>query len=155
MEKGLGRFILGNTFHFDDYRGKRGLNLRNPLHLDLPAPEPAGAQFVFVGVFGKGLSFQFVEPSSTGRKSLDLTFDGSVLQAKPSYVPLEDHALPEGFLDRRVAFIAKLPRRRLQHNSPRRQKFTHTHLQRCERLHPSFHDIQITHANRVIRFYKC
>ena len=107
MEKGLGRFILGNTFRFNDYLGKRGLNLRNPLHLDLSAPEPAGAQFVFVGVFGKGLSFQFVEPSPQGRKSLDLTFDGSVLQAKPSYVPLEDHALPEGFLDRRVAFIAK------------------------------------------------
>ena len=107
MEKGLGKFILGNIFRFDDYLGKRGLNLRNLLHLDLPAPEPAGAQFVFVGVFGKGLSFQFVEPSPQGRKGLDLTFNGSVLQAKPSYSPLEDHALPEGFLDRRVVFIAK------------------------------------------------
>jgi len=97
-----------------------------------------------------------VEPSPQGRKSLDLTFDGSVLQAKPSHVPLENHALPEGFLDRRVAFIAKFVGDGVACSIiTLEDKNSHTHLQRCERLHPSFHDIEITHANAVIWFYKC
>ena len=75
----------------------------------------------------------------------------------PLMSPLEDHALPEGFLDRRVAFIATFVGDGVACSIiTLEDKNSHTHtFSAVKGFTPLFMDIQITHANGVIWFHKC
>ena len=95
-----------NKFLFKKYGGKKGLDLTNLLSVSYPSPTPVDTQFVFVGVLKNGVYFYFV-PHRKPR----LTFKISAPFFQAQYDgKTENQRLPDGFIDKRVVFMAKFTR---------------------------------------------
>jgi hypothetical protein len=99
-----------NKFLFNKYAGKKGLSLAHLLSVRYPSPSPVDTQFVFIGVLKNGASFYFDSPQ---KPRLILKTAAPFLQAQydvKQAIASENQRLPNGFIDKRLIFMAKFTR---------------------------------------------
>ena len=112
IRKGKGAILKnGNKFLFKKYFGKNGLRLAHLLTAIYPSPTPVDTQFIFIGVLKNGASFYFDSPPNV---RYFFTITASSLEGKYveniTNVSVELQKLPDGFIDKRVIFMAKFTR---------------------------------------------
>ena len=82
------------------------MDLTKNLSVSYPSPTPVDTQFVFVGVLKNGVYLYFV---SHLKPRLSLKISAPFFQAQYDG-KTENQRLPDGFIDKRVVFMAKFTR---------------------------------------------
>ena len=95
-----------NKFIFKRYGGKNGLDLTRLLSVRYPSPSSVDTEFVFVGDLKNGVFFFYFE---TPLPRLILKTADPFFQAQYGDTT-ENQRLPDGFIDKRVIFMAKFTR---------------------------------------------
>ena len=109
---------IQQLFDFNNYKGKKGIQIDKQATLVYPNLRPVDTQFVFVGVLKETTDFNFAISTDTSTYVGLKTVNSSVqLEHKNGQtVNVERHPLPDGFMNKRVISMAKFTRVGITYN---------------------------------------